>query len=159
MKKLTLAFCTLMAFSTFTFAGPEPYSGKEMKQVAPAPPPCPQWYADYEWNADLWGTYIFTDNEWLEDRYLAADHAWGGGGDFKYFFMRYFGVGVEGWFADAKRHFIRDNDGDPITFPNVGDEHRGVGAVLGTLTFRYPIPCTRFAPYLFWGWRRHFWRR
>jgi hypothetical protein len=23
--------------------------------------------------------------------------------------------------------------------------------VLGTLTFRYPIPCTRFAPYLFAG--------
>ena len=26
-----------------------------------------------------------------------------------------------------------------------------VGAVLGTLTLRYPIPCTRFSPYIFGG--------
>ena len=149
MKKLILACCVLVAFSALTFAGSETYSSKEMKQVAP--PPCPQWYADYELNVDLWGTYLFTGNDWPDDRYINGDHAWGGGGDIKYFFMRYFGVGIEGWGVDAKRHFIRDNDGDPITFPNVGDEHRAVGAVLGTLTFRYPIPCTRFAPYVFAG--------
>ena len=26
-----------------------------------------------------------------------------------------------------------------------------IGAVLGTLTLRYPISCTRFAPYIFGG--------
>ena len=26
-----------------------------------------------------------------------------------------------------------------------------IGAVLGTLTLRYPIPCTRFSPYIFGG--------
>jgi hypothetical protein len=26
-----------------------------------------------------------------------------------------------------------------------------VGTVLGTLTLRYPIPCTRFSPYIFGG--------
>ena len=26
-----------------------------------------------------------------------------------------------------------------------------VGAILGTLTFRYPIPCSRWAPYVFGG--------
>src|SRR5438445_515440 len=31
------------------------HSGKEMKQVAP--PPCPQWYGDNEWNVNPWGTY------------------------------------------------------------------------------------------------------
>src|SRR5215469_4736124 len=36
-------------------------SDKEMKQVAP--PPCPEWYGDREWNVNLWGTYLFTNTE------------------------------------------------------------------------------------------------
>ena len=32
------------------------------------------------------GTYVFTGNEWRNDRYIEADHAWGGGMDAKYFF-------------------------------------------------------------------------
>ena len=45
-------------------------SGKEMKQVAP--PPCPEWYGDNEWNVNLFGTYAFTNTEydpnlWLVD--------------------------------------------------------------------------------------------
>ena len=58
-----------------------------------APLPCPEWYRDTEFNVGLWGTYVFTGNSWANDRYLEADHAWGGGGDLKYFFHRYFGVG------------------------------------------------------------------
>ncbi len=53
-----------------------------------------------------------------------------GGGDLKYFWPRYFGAGVEG--------FVLNSD-------NVS------GAVLGTLTVRYPIGCSRFAPYGFAG--------
>jgi len=70
-------------------------AGKQMKQVALAP--CPQWYGDYEWNVNLWGTYAFTNTEynpnlWLidvvqstsegnpvlgtYDRYIGGDHAW-----------------------------------------------------------------------------------
>ena len=84
---------------------------------------------------------------------MLADHAWGGGLDFKYFFMRYFGVGVEGWIVDAhqarERDFVDFSDGIfQRTFDHV---HKGIGAVLGTFTFRYPIPCTRFAPYIFGG--------
>src|SRR5262249_60742149 len=79
------------------------YSGKEMKQVAP--PPCPQWYADNEFNVSLWGTYIFTGNNWQDDRYLESDHAFGGGADFKYFFHRYFGVGIVGWAVDSRSAF------------------------------------------------------
>ena len=30
-------------------------------------------------------------------------------------------------------------------------ENNALGAVLGTLTLRYPIPCTRFSPYIFGG--------
>ena len=30
-------------------------------------------------------------------------------------------------------------------------EKNVVGSILGTLTFRYPIPCSRWAPYVFGG--------
>ncbi|HET9417986.1 MAG TPA: hypothetical protein VFO30_01480 [Chthoniobacterales bacterium] len=152
MKKCLLSVSGLLALASFTFAGPETYSGKEMKTTM-APPPCPQWYADTEWNVDLWGTYVFTDTKWMNDKYLEADHAWGGGIDFKYFFMRYFGVGIEGWAVDANQarvhSFFDFSDGIGERF--VTRDRGAVGAVLGTLTLRYPIPCTRFAPYVFGG--------
>ena len=152
MKKLLLALVGTAAFASGASAG-ETYSGKEMKQVAPLP--CPAWYADREFNVGVWGTYVFTGNSWANDRYLEADHVWGGGGDLKYFFTRYFGVGLEGWAGSA-----RQATGLDITeqlfgteFDNVSVHHEKnvVGAILGTLTFRYPIPCSRFAPYAFVG--------
>ena len=101
MKELVICLLGLGLITSAAFAGTE-YSGKEMKQVT-APPPCPEWYANNEFNVSLWGTYVFTGTEWINDRYIQADHAWGGGGDIKYFFMRYFGVGIEGWAADANQ--------------------------------------------------------
>jgi hypothetical protein len=166
-------------------AGPEALpSGKEMKEVAPAPP-CPEWYADNEWNVSLWGAYVFSNNSHDReprgdvpdgtgdfddtqlgpgenadridlssslsgDRYLETDHAWGGGIDAKYFFRRYFGIGIEGFVLDAKRTDM-DVFIDDATFHSVEtrSENRAIGSVLGTLTFRYPFHCTRFAPYVF----------
>ena len=84
MKKLLLCLLGPALAASAAFAG-DGYSGKEMKQVAP--PPCPEWYADREFNVSLWGTYIFTGTNWINDRYIEADHAWGGGVDLKYFFM------------------------------------------------------------------------
>jgi hypothetical protein len=154
-----------------SYSGKE-ISEKEMKQVAP--PPCPQWYGDNEWNLNLWGTYVFTNTEYSPnldipdliqstteghsvqgsfDRYIGNDHAWGGGGDIKYFFHRYFGIGLEGFALNAhKRSF--DIDLQPLNGVFIGhniDDQRVVGAVLGTFTLRYPIPCTRFAPYAWAG--------
>src|SRR4030095_8062727 len=106
MKKSTLILLVMCFLSPLTYAGTETYSGKEMKQVAPLP--CPAWYADQEFNVGIWGTYIFTGNEWANDRYLEADHVWGGGGDLKYFFHRYFGVGIEGWAGSARQATGRD---------------------------------------------------
>ena len=37
------------------------------------------------------------------DHYIGGDHAWGGGGDIKYFFYRYFGIGVEGFALNASK--------------------------------------------------------
>src|SRR6266513_48331 len=147
-------------------------SGKEMKQVAP--PPCPQWYGDNEWNVNLWGTYAFTNTEynpnlWLVDvvqstseghpvlgtfdHYIGGDHAWGGGGDIKYFFYRYFGVGVEGFALNTSKNGfdIFEDPTIPIfTRERINHDHT-IGAVLATFTLRYPIPCTRFAPYAWAG--------
>jgi len=150
MKRLVVCLLGFGVIASVAFAG-ETYSGKEMKQVAP--PPCPEWYADNEFNVSLWGTYVFTGTEWQNDTYLEADHAWGGGMDFKYFFHRYFGVGIEGWAVDARQArentFVDFSDG--IFSRSFTHENNVVGAVLGTLTLRYPIRCTRFSPYIFGG--------
>ena len=150
MKRLVVCLLGFGVIASVVFAG-ESYSGKEMKQVAP--PPCPEWYADNEFNVSLWGTYVFTGSTWANDRYIEADHAWGGGMDFKYFFHRYFGVGIEGWAVDARQAredtFVDFSDG--IFSRSFTHENNVVGAVLGTLTLRYPIRCTRFSPYIFGG--------
>lgn len=147
MKKLTFSLCALVAIGSAAFAGTESYS-KESQSAAP--PPCPQWYADNEFNLGVWGTYAFTGTEFRNDRYLGVDHAWGGGIDAKYFFARYFGLGVEGYGLA-----LNENRGVRLFAGNgaVDDRDRrgAAGAVLGTLTLRYPIPCTRFAPYVFAG--------
>jgi len=147
-------------------------SGKEMKQVAYVPP-CPEWYGDREWNVNLWGTYAFTNTEFAPnpslidivqstseggpvlgtyDRYIGGDHAWGGGGDVKYFFCRYAGVGVEGFALEASKpgFDIFEDQSVPILIKQRINHSHTIGAVLGTLTLRYPIPCTRLAPYA-WG--------
>ncbi len=129
-----------------------------MKQVEQ---PCPGWYADNEWNIQVWGAYAFPGNRGSRnildvfnehenngndnnendighlsnDRFLNKDDVFGGGADVKYFFHRYFGLGVEGYGlagADA------------------------VYGVLGTFTLRFPSRCGRFSPYLFWGVGRAF---
>ena len=150
MKRLLMSLLGLSLIASASFAGVG-YSGKEIKQVAP--PPCPEWYADREFNVSLWGTYVFTGTNWIDDRYIEADHAWGGGIDLKYFFMRYIGVGIEGWVVDARQArqdaFIDFSDG--IFANSIHRESNAIGAVLGTLTLRYPISCTRFAPYIFGG--------
>jgi hypothetical protein len=106
---------------------------------------------DREFNVGIWGTYVFTGNEWQNDRYIEADHAWGGGLDAKYFFCRYIGVGVEGWAVDARQAHedVFVDFSEDIFERSVKHERRAIGSVLATLTFRYPIPCTRFAPYVF----------
>jgi hypothetical protein len=151
MKRLLSCLLGFGVITSAAFAGTE-YSGKEMKQVA-APPPCPEWYADNEFNVSLWGTYVFTGNNWQNDRYIEADHAWGGGIDLKYFFHRYFGVGIEGWAVDARqaRQNVFVDFSDNVFENSVTHENNAIGAVLGTLTLRYPFHCSRFSPYIFGG--------
>jgi hypothetical protein len=160
--KLTLGLVVFASAASLALAGTE-YTGKEMRQTA-VQEEC--FYGDQELNVSLWGTYIFagTDQGHIGapgfffgddrgDRYLQADHAWGGGIDAKYFIHKYFGVGIEGWLADAKRTEF-DFTGTPTAggFTFTKDERdRAIGSVLGTFTVRYPIGCSRFAPYGFVG--------
>ncbi len=166
MRTLALAFGTLLVAATMVVAGPEPISsGKEIQQVAPAP--CPQWYADNEWNITLWGAYAFggddgksidendfefVDGESVHFDSIIGGDAGGGGIDVKYFFHKYFGIGIEGY-GLATNH---DNHIDPA-LENNGisshdlDDDDGVFALKGTFTLRFPIGCSRFAPYIFGG--------
>lgn len=174
MKRSLLVFCTIVLSVSFAHAGTETFSSKET--VAPAP--CPTWYADKEWNLNLWGAYAFTDNDYPtlqntvsqgfligpngervgfdHDKYLGSDHAWGGGIDAKYFFCRYFGVGIQGFGLKARRSFgtvTRVPPVGPIAGVVFGTDHdeRVIGGLLGTFTLRYPIGCSRFAPYAWIG--------
>lgn len=48
MKKAAIIVAAISVSVGFVYAGPEPLSsGKEMKQVAPMPPPCPNWAGFY----------------------------------------------------------------------------------------------------------------
>jgi hypothetical protein len=145
MKKLTLSLCAAVAMTSAAFAGTETYS-KESKSVTP--PPCPQWYADNEFNLTLSGVYLATGNDWRDDRYFAIDHGWGGALDAKYFVHRYFGFGVQGWAARANTNDILDNG---FTRVRSGEDSHIIGGVLGTFTLRFPIACSRFAPYFWLG--------
>jgi hypothetical protein len=126
------------------FAGTEVYSNKNTQSVAPE---CPQWYADQEFNLTLSGVYGFTATEWRNDRYLGVDHAWGGAIDAKYFFHRYFGIGVQGDILAVNGREIFENGFTRVWGP---EDRHAVGMALGTFTIRLPISCSRFAPYV-WG--------
>jgi hypothetical protein len=176
MKQFLLVCCATALSLSLAQAGSESYS-KESKGMTPQP--CPSWYADKEWNLSIWGTYAFTENDYPTfensilstgvifigpglgpnsrsyDRYLEADHAWGGGIDAKYFFKRYFGIGIEGFAVEASRSTATVT---PLPSP-VGSlfrfdprkEERTIGSLMGTFTFRYPMGCSRFAPYVWVG--------
>jgi hypothetical protein len=164
MKKLTSLLLAFAITAPLAWAGTESYSGNEYKTTK-QPEVC-QWYRDTEWNVGLWGTYAFTGtdnsrNSLSEtlltgetgsyDQFLGGDHAWGGGADVKYFFMKYFGIGIEGFglAAHGTRYEI-DSTGPALLASEESDRHV-VGAALATFTLRYPIGCSRFAPYVWAG--------
>jgi hypothetical protein len=164
MKKIMLGLVVFSSAASLALAGTEYSGGKEMRQTAVQTEEC--FYGDNELNVSLWGTYAFagTDQGHIGapgfffgddrgDRYLQTDHAWGGGIDAKYFWHKYFGFGFEGFLVDAKRTEF-DFTGAPAAGAFVfskTDDSRVIGSALGTLTLRYPIACSRFAPYAFGG--------
>ena len=159
MKKLFGILFALVALAGVAFAGTESYSSSKEVRQSTEPAPCPEWYADNEWQIALWGTYAFStdndddidfDDDDDFDPNIIGDNAWGGGIDVKYFFRKYFGVGIEAYGlatdgSDVDVDFDDDDDDDD------SNNDDGVGSIKGTFTFRYPIPCSRVAPYVFAG--------
>jgi hypothetical protein len=173
VKRFLLGSCLVVIAVSLAEAGSETYYSNESVLTTP----CPGWYADKEWNVSLWAAYAFPDNDHptvgntifqgravpinggalgpLHDTYLEADHAWGGGVDLKYFFDRHFGIGIEGFGLNARRSFGTVTILPPLpgfvgsrVALGTGHEERRIGAFLGTFTLRYPIGCSRFAPYV-----------
>src|SRR4051812_22354845 len=175
IKPFSRIFLMWYAAMSLVYAGAVAPAGKEEIAAAAGPTPCPEWYGDTEWNVSLWGTYAWAGNNGHEeignsfnfnrtfatfnlsrffssDRYLETDHAWGGGIDVKYFFHRYFGVGVEGFLLDAKRNGLDIEVPQPLVMSATRiEDRRVIGSVKGTLTFRYPIHCSRISPYVWAG--------
>jgi opacity protein-like surface antigen len=169
MKQLALTLAMVSALGLLVYAGPENLSSKDVsKEMAAAPAPCPEWYRDNEWNVGIWGTYAFSgtesDRATIEDaddfpfsfgtydRFLSADHAWGAGLDAKYFFRRYFGIGIEGFALQGHSTHARFDHGPNSVNEEfyAGHDHTVTGD-LGTITFRYPFHCSRFSPYAWAG--------
>jgi hypothetical protein len=162
-----LVCCAALISISSTKAGP--HYANESKQVAPAP--CPEWYRDRGWNLGISAAFAFTNSDYPtvenslrettdafpeHDRYLKADHAWGGSADLKYFFCRYFGVGIQGFGLDVRQSYA-DILFDPTNvfagtnYSRTSHTRKVVGGALATFTLRYPIGCSRFAPYVFAG--------
>lgn len=146
MKRLAFSTLILVLLAEGAIAGSETYT-RDTKSVVP--PSCPQWYADNEFNLSLSGVYAFTSDPWTEDTYLGVDHAWGGAIDAKYFIHRHFGLGVQGFLVRAKTHDVGDNGFSRFALSD--DDTHAVGGILGTFTFRFPINCSRVAPYVWLG--------
>jgi hypothetical protein len=155
---LTFVSLAVIGLAQTASAGPERMDGKD-KVVQPIVEPC-DWYRANEWDVSIWfaaafpadkGRFSLLDvaerHETLEgppgtdnhednvgslsnDRFLNKENAFGGGADFKYFLNQNFGLGVEGFVLGA---------------------HDAAGEVLGTITIRWPIGCSRFAPYVYVG--------
>lgn len=110
------------------------------------------WYRSGEFDVQLSGAYASSANTYhYVDKYLRADHAWGGGLDLKYFPNRYLGVGLSGEIVSARQSF-------PYYSYFAGQGHyftehnrSMIGAGLATVTFRYPIAGSRIAPYVYAG--------
>ena len=167
MRKLMLGLFVFATGASFAFAGTEYSGGKVMDQRVATQQDC--WYGENEWNVSVWGTYAFTgtssnsvgfdefffgdDGGNRGDTYIQNDHAWGGGLDLKYFWRRYFGFGVQGFVLDSKRTEFDLEEPPPggFAFFTKEDDERLIGSVLGTFTLRYPIGCSRFAPYVWAG--------
>jgi hypothetical protein len=129
MKKLIISMIVLASLGSIGYAGPVESTGVQQTQNNYQPAP-EGFFRDQEWNVDLFGAYAFSSTSYRGDKYLNADHAWGGGIGGDYFFHRYFGVGLEGYALDS-------ND--------------VLGQFSGNFTLRLPIGNTPVAPYAYAG--------
>jgi opacity protein-like surface antigen len=142
MKKLVFGLVATVAIAATSLAGTATYrSGKTYKEYkGTEQPTC---FSDTEIQADVFGAYAVGEGGQIG---LFKDHGWGGGIGVNYFFARYFGLGVDGYWLDAKEDGNRGGKGSA----------RAVHNVTGSVIFRYPIDTLCLAPYIFAGGGGHF---
>ncbi len=162
MKKTAISVLSCVALSATTFAGTSVVSSKEMKQPV-APATC---FNDTELQADVFGAYAITKGG--QGGALNGDHGWGGGVGVNYFFQRYIGVGVEGYWLDsttgpgrwktdrtASGTFVDQNGKTRQVTGSISSWENGAGgalqAVAGSLLLRLPMDQYCLAPYIFAG--------
>ncbi len=129
MKKFIVGLFACTTLAAGSYAGPVESNYTEA-QAQTSYQPSTDLYRDREWNFDLFGAYAFTARPYRGDRYLGVDHAFAGGLDANFMFNRYLGVGVEGYGLAA----------DDV-----------IGQASGNVIFRYPVPGTPLAPYVYAG--------
>ena len=153
MKKIGCCLVVLLTLAASSFAGPVVQSSKEYK--APVEPtPC---FGDHEFQADVFGAYAVTE---AHQGGIIRDHGWGGGVGLNYFFSRYFGLGVEGYWLDAKpedERIFSDSVRSTIKARENARNSSGeaVHSATGSIIMRYPIDAWCLAPYLFVGGGGH----
>src|ERR1043166_6476614 len=116
MKKLVFGLVATVAIAATSLAGTATYrsSGKtykEQKQVEQ--PTC---FSDTEIQAAVFGAYAVGEAGRVG---LFKDHGWGGGIGVNYIFARYFGVGVDGYWLDAKEDGAKGGNGEGVAIHNV----------------------------------------
>src|SRR3954469_1909820 len=136
MKKLTITLLASIALAAASYAGTEISSGKDKKVIQPV-----HCFNDQELQVDVFGAYQV--GEGPNHAGPIHDHGWGGGIGINYFFSRYIGVGVEGYWIAAKENSAAsgadrfDNDDHSrTTFHNIN----------GSLIFRLPLDESCLAP-------------
>ncbi len=127
-----------VALIRIVFAGSEPLSGKEMKQVAPAPLPECNWtgfyfgaLAGYARGDLVWKDVDFGDNETLIDRDQSGA-LYGGELGFNYQW-NWLVLGIEGTFAysDVQAHSAKDLGDEPNIYDTRSNWQGTVGGRLG----------------------------
>lgn len=136
---LTAVFFLLIGLTQIASAGPEP-SGKEMKQVAPAPAPECNWtgfyvgaLGGYAGGSMVWRDVDFGDSgtEPLADK---DQSGWLGGGELGFNYQwRWLVVGLEGTFAysDVQTHVVTGLGDEPNLFDTRSDWQGTIGGRLG----------------------------
>jgi outer membrane immunogenic protein len=167
MRKAVLTLSILCALSAFAFAGPEP-SGKDMKQIAPMPPACPNWtgfyvggFAGYKFgtidpNIDLAGTWNLTPGDVTAVEAVGREDLDGSGAEvggligYNYQWNKWV-LGVEAtggytWLAESRNvHFFAPS-GDEFNLSTSFESH-----FLGTFGPRIGYAFCKWLPYVTGG--------
>ncbi|HEV3242897.1 MAG TPA: outer membrane beta-barrel protein [Chthoniobacterales bacterium] len=151
-----LALISLAGVAKIALAGPEPLSsGKEMKEVAPAPPPC-DWtgfyigiHTGYSWGQLTWKDVDFGDNEILIQHNTDSPF-YGGQLGYNRQFGSWLVLGIEGefaWTPDAGGHKNTSSlSGEEEETKNYDTRSNWIGTIGGRLGV--PFMNNRLLPYV-----------